>query len=198
MKTFSVEARLEGRRVVVVGACGECAIKVARLVESGADVHVFSEGDVDPRIDALSTEARIAWLRRPLEPDDLVNVMLAYVSPTLDCPSLLTTWEAEGHLLCHLDRPETGSFINPASTQGGTVRFAISTAGRAPALARRFRERLEVLANDPKLEAFVEALAALRERTPSTARRAVLNEHLEGFDLNAELAFPAWFVEGRE
>ncbi len=56
------------------------------------------------------------------------------------------------------------------------LRVAITTAGKAPALAARLRAELERVFEESDLETIVMRLAVLRENTPATDRKRVLTD----------------------
>jgi precorrin-2 dehydrogenase/sirohydrochlorin ferrochelatase len=91
---------------------------------------------------------------------------------------------------CAVDQPEHNSYAHMAQARAGLLTIAISTAGQAPALGRRLREELEGLLARAKMAEFVQRLASLRARTPSSERARVLGEAVAGVRFTGELVLP--------
>lgn len=122
---FPISLDVTGRRCVVVGGGDLAAEKVSALSDAGADVvpvpkDAYRADLLDGAFLAISTGEDatdpVAFFADAEERGVLVNVMD-------DIPR------------CH--------FAFPAIVRRGDLKVAISTAGRAPALARRLRLRLE-------------------------------------------------------
>ena len=110
-----VELRLEGRRVIVLGA--RAAERRAALEACGALV----EGDAD----AIAG----AWL-------------VLHTAPVTEAEgeALRARCRAHGALVWIEDRPALSDVTFPALLESGPVRVAVSTGGRASALARAVRD----------------------------------------------------------
>lgn len=192
---FPIGLRLSGRCSLVVGSGEEAERRATALVEAGAVVRVVSEHPTEELL-ALGTSGTLELHRRSFDEADLDGVWLAVLTD-LDGALAERMWRAaeERHVLfCAVDQPDFGMFSHLALARSGDVTLAISTNGRAPALARRLREELERVLGESRLGAFVEELARLRDETPSNERRAVLGKAVEGVRLEGRLEVP----EGEE
>lgn len=216
MRLYPMFADLRERPVLVVGG-GEVALRKARaLAAAGARVTV-----VAPEVDAaLATAAAGAWVwrRGVFEPDQLAGMWL--VVAATDCRDVNQAVAAAGAARCCfvnvVDDPALSQFQVPAVVDRAPITLAISSAGGAPMLARRLRERLESLL-EPSLGELAALLAAQREaiqrQLPDlAARRAFYDRVLDGAvashlrqgqraaaeqALLAELAHPADVPAGR-
>jgi uroporphyrin-III C-methyltransferase/precorrin-2 dehydrogenase/sirohydrochlorin ferrochelatase len=143
MPVFPVFLKLEGRRVLVVGAGPVAAGKLRALLQAGARITVVAP-DVVPEIASLAHEVEI--LRRPFEPSDLEGVwyVVAAAPPPVN-RAVSTAAEARGLFVNAVDDMENASAYLGAIVQRAGVTLAISTDGEAPALAGLLREALEVL-----------------------------------------------------
>lgn len=77
--------RLQGRRVVVVGAGQVAQRRVPALLAAGARVEVVSP-DATPALEALAASGEVAWHRRGFEPADLDESW--YVIAATDVPEV--------------------------------------------------------------------------------------------------------------
>ncbi len=145
--SFPVSLNVTGRRCVVIGGGPLAAGRSAALAEAGADV-------LEVPADAYRSHL-------------LDGALLAVVSgeDATDPATVFADGEARGVLVNTMDDIAHCHFAFPAIVQRGDLRVAISTAGKAPALARQLRIRLE--------EELPLALATLVE-VLSEAREAAL------------------------
>lgn len=172
--------KLAGRSVLVVGGGAMAASKIAPLLRAGAAVRVV----------APEVRPEIAWSgvpveRRPFASSDLDGVWLVVAAATPEVNRAVAA-EAERRrvFVNAVDDPSTASAYAGGVVRRGGVTVAISTDGRAPALAGLLREGIEALLPE-QLDAWVERAEGLRARwkaegVPMPERRprllAALNE----------------------
>ncbi len=166
--------KLAGREVVVVGGGAMAAARVRQLVEAGARVTV-----VAPEIREDAAEGAAAVARRPFRPADLDGAWFAVAAATPEVNrEVARAAEARRVLVNAVDDPDTATAYTGGVVRRGGATVAISTGGRAPALAGLLREAIDaVLPRD--LGAWVEAGEAARaawkrERIPLATRRPLL------------------------
>lgn len=153
---------MERRRTVVVGGGHVAVRKVEGLLEAGADVTVISPA-FRPELIALSEAGRVTIVSRSYCVGDLAGAFLVFAA-TGDAQVNQAVWqEAErcGCLVNVVDDPAHCNFIMPAVVRRGDVTVAVSTGGASPALARRLRERLEILVG-PEYGEFASLLSEFR------------------------------------
>lgn len=167
---------LEGRRVIVVGGGPVAAAKMRPLLDAGADVHVVAP-HADDAVREAAGRGRLSWSARPYERGDLGGAFLA-VAATADpaTNARVAADAAEQATFCvRTDRAaegaEKGTAALPGIVRRGELLLAVSTGGRAPAVARHVRSELDA-AYGPEYGALVALLGELRE-APET--RAVLD-----------------------
>jgi precorrin-2 dehydrogenase/sirohydrochlorin ferrochelatase len=201
---LTVALDVRGRRALVIGAGGEAASKIERLLQAGAQVTVIAPGDVRADIDQAAREGRLELLRRAPSGEDAEGAAVVFIEPSADgvdddlARRLYDRALRSGTLVNTLDRPEISTFINPAVVHVSGLTMSISTAGASPALARRIREDLEALFSDLRFARFLDALATLRSALPRGERGARVKEAVKGFAIEARLHFPAWFDRGED
>ena len=136
---FPAFLNLESRRVVVVGGGPVAAGKLEALLAAGADVTVVAP-DVRPEIDRLGVKV----LRRPFEDTDLDGVWwVVAAAPKEVNRQVLAAAETRGVFVNAVDDPDHATAYLGGVVRRHGVTVAISTAGRAPALAGLLREALD-------------------------------------------------------
>jgi len=159
-----VGLRVEGRRVVVVGAGRIAARKAAAYVAQGALVSVIAP-EHGPEMASVEVDVRI---HRRFETSDLNRVWLAVAATGVPVVDAAVFDEAERRRIwCNAaDDPDHCSMILPAVARAGDITIAVSTGGRSPAVASWLRRRIEALLDD---ETLVIAEACARVRTQARA-----------------------------
>jgi precorrin-2 dehydrogenase/sirohydrochlorin ferrochelatase len=190
-EVFPVGLRLSGRHCLVVGSGEEAVRRAETLVLGGAIVRVICEHPTDD-LSALGASGTLALVPRAFDDLDLEGVWLAVLTDPDRALAERISRAAERRCVffCAVDQPAFGSFSHLALARSGDVTLAISTNGKAPALARRLREELERVLGESSLGAFVERLARLRDKTPSNERHSVLGHAVERVRLTGNLEVP--------
>jgi siroheme synthase-like protein len=175
---FPAFLKLEGRPVLLVGAGPVAASKLDGLLAAGARVKV-----VAPDIGADIERAGVAVEKRPFEPADLDGVFFAIAAATPAVNRAVRFAAEERKLFVNaVDDVENASLYLGGVLRRGGVTLAVSTEGRAPALAGLLREALEAVIPD-ELEAWVDEASRVRARQkaegiPMAHRRPLLLEAL--------------------
>lgn len=175
---FPAFLKLDGRRVVIVGAGPVAASKIAALQAAGADIVV-----VAPDVCAEVEAAGVAVVRKRFEPSDLQGAWFVVAAAP---PEVNREVAAEGERLRvfvnAVDDPANASVYLGGVVRRGGVTFGISTDGAAPALAGLLREALDAMLPDDLEEWSVRAhelRQSWRARgVPMEARRPELLEAL--------------------
>ncbi len=174
MASYPVVLDLSGRLAVVLGAAAPAVEKVRGLLAAGARVRWIAltaserAGGQAPSVELVDRDYREG---------DLADAWIAIAIPG-DVERFLPRIEREAAarrvFLNVVDRPPHCSFTAPAIVRRGEFTVAVSTAGRAPALAARVRDRIARRLG-PEIERFVEIAARAREplaeRRPDFAER---------------------------
>ncbi len=166
---YPVALDLCGRSCVVVGGDEAARAKVEGLLASGARVTVVAP-ELVPGLAARAASGAVRHRARPYRPGDLAGAFLA-ISVVRDPAVAGPFWEeaeALGIPANVMDDPPRCSFLAPSIVRRGDLTLAISTAGRAPALAVRLREWLERELGE-EYGRFLELAGELR--SPLAARR---------------------------
>ena len=143
MTLFPLFVKLEGRRVLVVGAGPVGESKLDALLNAGAAVTVVAPKATDA-IRAAAKAGRVEWRIREFRPTDLAGVTLVVAAVPADIAKrVFIATRARGILCNSVDDPDNCDFYYPAVVNRGDFQIAISTAGQSPALAQRLRQQLE-------------------------------------------------------
>ena len=184
---YPVFLDLVGRLAVVVGGGNVAERKVITLLDYAADVVVVSP-DLTPTLDALASEGRIAVERRPYVRGDLAGAFIVVCSTDDEEVNRAVYAEAEaaGCLVNVVDVPELCNFIVPSIVSRGPLQIAVSTAGAAPAVAKKIRRGLEEQFGDEWGD-YVELLGEVRSlvmaEEPDAARRSKVFQAIADSDI---------------
>jgi siroheme synthase (precorrin-2 oxidase/ferrochelatase) len=182
---YPVGLNLVGRHCIVIGAPDdkEAIEKTRDLREAGADV---------------------TWLHdtATLREADLAGAFLIISTPQ---DARLSAWLrelADRHrfLLCTIDQPAYGFVAMQAIVKSGAARIAISTGGISPRVGGILRAGLQS-ALDGTFARFLACLSHQRRLNRArnaddvAARRATMMNAADGFEVQVEVTYPAWFLE---
>lgn len=138
---FPVFLKLEGRDVLVVGGGQVATAKATALLAAGARVRVVAP---EVRLELERAAAEVS--RRPFEPSDLQGTWLAVAAATPEVNrEVARCAEARRIFVNAVDDPRNASVYLGGVVRRDGVTLAVSTGGRAPALAGLLREALEAL-----------------------------------------------------
>lgn len=146
------------RRVLLVGSGALADERADRLRAAGAALDRVAAADYRP------------------EACDGAMLVLAHTDDAALDRAIAADARTRGCLAYAHDQPEISDLAMPALVRRGPLAVAISTDGRAPALARRLREELGRLLDGagPRLDALVAELAHLRATLPKPGRAEAL------------------------
>jgi precorrin-2 dehydrogenase/sirohydrochlorin ferrochelatase len=96
-------------------------------------------------IQAAAKAGKIRWNKRRYSRDDLAGVFLVIAATSSQAlhEDIYRQARQAGILCNSVDEPERCDFFYPAVVRRGPLQIAVSTSGRAPALAQRLRRDLE-------------------------------------------------------
>ena len=144
--------KLAGRKVVLVGGGKVAEAKLAALLDAGALVTV-----VAPEVRIGIERPGVTVLRRGFEPGDLDGAwwVVAAAPPEVN-RAVLAAAETRRVFVNAVDDPAHASAFAGGVVRRGDVTVAISTGGRAPALAGLLREAIDAWL-PPTLEPWLDA-----------------------------------------
>ncbi len=172
---FPVFLKLEGRDVLLVGGGAMACAKLPELVRAGALVTVVAP-EVRPEITAFDG---LIVVKRRFAPSDLDRVWFAVAAASPEVNRQVAAAAGERRVFVNVvdDADRATAYAGGVFRRGG-VTIAISTEGRAPALAGLLREGLEALLPE-EIDAWVVTARRLRQEQhaaglPMAHRRPLL------------------------
>jgi siroheme synthase-like protein len=175
---YPVFLKLAGRRVLLVGGGTVAAAKLDGLLAAGAQVTV-----VAPQISPALEREGVVLVRRPFRPDDLDGAWWVVAAAPPDVNRQVQAAAEPQHVFVNaVDDPAHATAYLGSIVRRDGVTMAISTNGRAPALAGLLREALDAwLPQD--LDRWMQAADAARREwkesgVPMDRRRPMLLETL--------------------
>ncbi|MEM7351060.1 MAG: bifunctional precorrin-2 dehydrogenase/sirohydrochlorin ferrochelatase [Acidobacteriota bacterium] len=172
---YPVYLDLRGRLCVVIGGGAVAEEKVEGLLAAGARVRLIAP-QPNEALQRLADRGAIDWRARPYREGDLAGAFLA-LAERLGAPTHRALRDEAEHRNVPLnvqDEIDYCSFYAAALFRRGDLTLAISTAGKAPALAARLRQRFENMFGEHYAH-FLDLAGRLRqplkERFPDFATR---------------------------
>ncbi|HEX9698518.1 MAG TPA: bifunctional precorrin-2 dehydrogenase/sirohydrochlorin ferrochelatase [Acidobacteriota bacterium] len=153
---------LRNQNVTVIGGGAVAAEKVRGLLDAGATIRLIAER-AEPVLWQLSEAGALSHLTRDYQAGDLAGASIVIAERGEPATNEAIWREAieRGIPINVVDDLPHCTFIAPAVLRQGDLTIAISTAGKAPALAVRLRQRFERWIG-PQYARFLEIAGALR------------------------------------
>ncbi len=177
MSVYPAMLKLDGRRVVVVGAGPVAMRKVEAMARAGARVRLVAPQIPDAE-DLVGVECVAASYDRS-QLDGAVLVFACTNDPALN--ERIAQDARRSHALVNVaDQPAECDFFAASTIVDGEVVVAVSTSGQAPGLAKRVAGRLSA-AMPPRIGEFAELLGDCRSIVRTAVddidrRRRIMNE----------------------
>jgi siroheme synthase-like protein len=180
---YPIFLKLEGRRVLVVGAGTQAERKIAAALEALAHVHVVAPV-ATPRIEQWAKAGAVTWSARVFEDADAEGAWLVVAAtPDAEVQRAVAASCAARRLFClAVDDPAHASAYSASVLRRPPFTVAISSSGETPALTRLVREVLEGALPPDEWITRARALRRKwrREGTPMAERFAELAKDLTG------------------
>jgi precorrin-2 dehydrogenase/sirohydrochlorin ferrochelatase len=160
---YPIYVQLNEQPCVVIGGGKIAEGKVDGLLAANAKVKIISP-ELTPHLNDLVKENQIEYTARHYQVGDLTGAFMV-ICATDQTEINHQVWQeasANQQLVNVVDDTPRCNFIAPAILRKGDLNIAISTGGKAPALAVRLKERLQKEIG-PQYERFLELSGQLRE-----------------------------------
>lgn len=146
MDYLPIFINLRDKHVLVVGGGKVAARKIKQLIPTGAIIYVVAPV-LQNSLQQLVSQNQIHWLAQTFD-DSLLENKILVIAATHDknINQLVSQKALEKSCLVNVvDNPSLCSFIFPAIIDRSPLLIAISSAGKAPVLARQLREKIEAM-----------------------------------------------------
>jgi precorrin-2 dehydrogenase/sirohydrochlorin ferrochelatase len=160
---YPVYIQLKDQPCIVIGGGKIAEGKVDGLLAVEAKVTVISP-ELTSRLHELAEQNLVKYIERTYQPGDLTGAFIV-ICATDQAEINHQVWReasANNQLVNVVDDTPRCNFIAPSILRKGDLTIAISTSGKAPALAVRLKERLQRELG-PGYERFLELAGKLRE-----------------------------------
>jgi len=160
---YPVYIEMRKQSCIVIGGGKIAEGKVEGLLAVEAKVTVISP-DLTPHLHELAKQNLITYISRTYQHGDLTGAFMV-ICATNQAEINHQVWQeasANHQLVNVVDDTPRCNFIAPSILRKGDLTIAISTSGKAPALAVRLKERLQ-REFGPEYERFLELAGELRE-----------------------------------
>ena len=160
---YPIYVQLNEQPCVVIGGGKIAEGKVDGLLAANAKVKIISP-ELTPHLNDLVKQDQIEYAARNYQVGDLSGAFMV-ICATDQTDINHQVWQeasANQQLVNVVDDTPRCNFIAPAILRKGDLNIAISTGGKAPALAVRLKERLQEEIG-PQYERFLELSGQLRE-----------------------------------
>jgi uroporphyrin-III C-methyltransferase/precorrin-2 dehydrogenase/sirohydrochlorin ferrochelatase len=147
MDYFPIFTQLRGRQCLVVGAGEVAARKIDLLLQAGALIRIVAP-KVSPSVANMAQSSHQISLIKDVYSEHYLNDVQLVISATNNRAvnqQIAKDAETRKLFVNVVDDTELCSFITPAIVDRSPVTIAISTAGKAPVLARLIRGKIESL-----------------------------------------------------
>jgi len=189
---YPVYIQLRAQPCVVIGGGKIAEGKADGLLAAQAKVIVIAP-ELTSRLRHLAEQQQITYIARKYQPGDLIGAFMV-ICATDQTEINHQVWQeatANHQLVNVVDDTPCCNFIAPSILRKGDLTIAISTSGKAPALAVRLKERLQREIG-PEYERFLELAGELREplaqHVPDFETRKALWYELVDSEILAALA----------
>lgn len=160
---YPVYIQLRDQPCIVIGGGKIAEGKVDGLLAAEGNVTVISP-ELTPHLHDLAKQKQITYLPRAYQTGDLTGAFMV-ICATDQTEINHQVWQeatANHQLVNVVDDTPRCNFIAPSILRKGDLTIAISTSGKAPALAVRLKERLQREIG-PEYERFLKLAGELRE-----------------------------------
>lgn len=180
---YPVFLKLSHLKVLIVGAGAVGLEKLSFMLKSSPDAQVtVLAKEVTAPVQKLAKQHGVMIYQKPYTKSDLkgYNIVIAATGQASVSREIYTDAKEAGILVNVADTPELCDFYLGGIVTKGPLKIAISTFGKSPTFAKRFREMLEEVLPD-QLDELLENLHRYRKtlKVNFEEKVAILNKHTE-------------------
>lgn len=185
MRMLPVFLNLSGKKCLVVGG-GEVAYrKVLSLLDTGAHITVVALSVVEGLLELADSYNNLSIkIRRYLQGEAAEHFIIFAATDKPEINKLVRDdAQAAGRLVNSVDDPPNCNFYSAAVVQRGDLQIAVSSKGRAPALAKKIKKDIDSSLN-PRYAELIDLLDSFRTDLKDTVasvqeRMDIMNRIIE-------------------
>ncbi len=185
MNTLPLFFELENRPVLIVGG-GEVALRKADLLDKAGAIITFISPTYEARLTAQFNNSRHTLITERYQKKYLEHKTIVIACTDSEAINAQVFHDCQIHNIPVnvVDNPALCSFIFPAIVDRNPITIAVSSAGKAPVLARLLRAKIETVI-PPRYGELANLAGKFRDKVKSalptvTARRKFWEEAFEG------------------
>lgn len=182
MRYYPINLDVRGKKIVVIGGGTVAQQKLIALLQAEAEITVISPR-FHPELVELSQAEKISLVQKEYQKGDLEEAFLVFGATNNPEVNRQIHEEAKEKkiLFNAVDQPDECDFIIPAKVVRGDLLIAISTAGSAPFLSKKIREKLELVFGS-EYEPFLDLFRKLRLLLIEENRKEQLLPFFEAYE----------------
>lgn len=179
---FPIFLKIDQLQLLIIGGGNVGLEKLSALLKNNPDARVTLVGTtIKPEITAVARQHQnVKLVQRSFEPQDLQGVdILILATENRDTNANIRTLAKERGILTNVaDTPDLCDFYLGSTVKKGDLKIGISTNGKSPTFAKRFRELLEEAVPED-VDLLLHNLQQLRNTLQGDFQEKVrvLNEH---------------------
>lgn len=141
---YPVSISLQGKKVVVIGGGAVAQRKVKDLLKTKCQLEVYGK-EIDPSLARYLEERKVSYKELPFDYDQIADAfMVVAATDNRDVNRDISEYcQIQNILVNVVDEREESNFLVNSVVRRGDLTLAISTNGKAPALAAKIMRELD-------------------------------------------------------
>lgn len=188
---YPVSISLKGKKVVVIGGGNVAQRKIKDLLKAKCNLEVYAP-EVDPGLARYMDERKVKYYQQEFSEDQINDAFMVIAATNdRDINNLISDYCNEKNILINVvDAREESNFLVNSIIRRGDLTIAVSTNGKAPALAARIMREIDQIYSI-EYAIFIELLFEMRdlakEQILDQKQRSDALREIAGFDVIDDL-----------
>ncbi len=160
---YPISVSLKGKKVVVIGGGNVAQRKVKDLLKTKCNLEVYAS-DIEPGLARYMDERKVKYSQQEYSEDKIHDAfMVIAATDDRDINELISVYCNEHNILVNIvDAREESNFLVNSIIRRGDLTIAVSTNGKAPALAARVMREIDQI-YPVEYAIFIDLLFEMRE-----------------------------------
>lgn len=188
---YPVSISLKAKKVVVIGGGNVAQRKIKELLKAKCDLEVYAP-EIDPGLARYMDERKVKYYQQEYSEDKIQDAfMVIAATDNREINKLISDYCTEKNILVNVvDARDESNFLVNSIIRRGDLTIAVSTNGKAPALAARVMREIDQI-YPVEYAIFIDLLFEMRdlakEKIEDQKRRSDALREIAGFDVIEEL-----------